>query len=285
MHSLCFTSNWVPSLNSVRSQVLTPRYLSSNTQPGPRQYTTTMSAETVREVSPIATALNNVRARIEAVGSSHNNNTAELVAVSKTKPVELLQAAYDAGQRHFGENYVQELAAKAPQLPEDIKWHFIGALQSNKAKVLLAIPNLYIVESVDRQKTAAALNKAVSAVGRAEKLRVMVQVNTSREASKSGCTPGETLELAKFVHDKCAELELEGLMTIGAPDTSESPEAFKVLAEERVAVANGLGKEISSLKLSMGMSSDFEAAIRMGSNSVRVGSTIFGAREYPAKKT
>lgn len=228
----------------------------------------------------ITDALNNVLGRIAETSAACGREPAQLVAVSKTKPLELLQAAYDAGQRHFGENYVQELVSKGPQLPSDIKWHFIGALQSNKAKTLVALENLHVVESVDREKTATALNKAVVALGR-EPLKVMVQVNTSGEESKSGCEPGETVHLAQYVERKCDGLELIGLMTIGAPDDAEEPVAFRVLKGELEAVEKDLGRERGSLMLSMGMSGDYERAIRMGSDSVRVGSTIFGAREYP----
>ncbi|PXF48381.1 Proline synthase co-transcribed bacterial-like [Gracilariopsis chorda] len=228
-------------------------------------------------------ALNCVRERIEALSSTQNGRRVDLVAVSKTKPPELLQAAYDAGQRHFGENYVQELVQKAPLLPPDVKWHFVGSLQSNKAKILVSVPNLFVVESVDRKKTATALHKAVAKTDRNEKLKVMVQVNTSGEESKSGCQPGQTAELAEFVVKECEHLELVGLMTIGAFDTSDEPEAFKILNKERDAVATRLNRSIKELQLSMGMSGDFEAAIRMGSDSVRVGSTIFGAREYGNK--
>lgn len=174
--------------------------------------------------------------------------------------------------------------SKATHMPMDVKWHFIGALQSNKAKLLVGIPNLYLVESVDREKTARALDKAMGDMRREERLKVMVQVNTSGEGSKSGCTPGETLALARFVVEECASLELMGLMTIGAPDEAEEPVAFRMLREERGKVARELGKGGEELMLSMGMSEDFERAIRMGSDSVRVGSTIFGAREYPKKE-
>lgn len=245
-----------------------------------------MSAEeAVTMTHDVAGALKTVRSRIDAASMACGRECpAQLVAVSKTKPVELMMEAYNAEQRHFGENYVQELIAKAPDMPNDVKWHYIGGLQSNKAKLLVSVPNLYVVESVDREKTATALNKAVISVERAEKLKVMVQVNTSGEESKSGCEPGEAARLARHVEEKCVNLDLIGLMTIGAPDASEEPEAFKVLAKERQAVAEELGREETELCLSMGMSADYEAAIRMGSDSVRVGSTIFGAREYPTRK-
>ena len=232
----------------------------------------------------ISTNLSNVRERVLKASEVYRDGAEiRLVAVSKTKPVSLLSAAYDCGQRHFGENYVQELATKAPIMPEDIRWHFIGALQSNKAKILVGVANLYVVESVEREKTARALNKAVESCDRKRRLKVMVQVNTSGEESKSGCQPGETSALARFVVEQCDGLELIGLMTIGAPDSSEEPEAFRVLGRERDAVAEALGWEKERLELSMGMSGDFEAAIRMGSDSVRVGSTIFGARDYGSK--
>lgn len=240
------------------------------------------SASSSEAPHDVAKALEAVRVRIKTVSKKYRNEPTELVAVSKTKPIELLQSAYNAQQRHFGENYVQELVQKAPQMPDDVKWHYIGALQSNKAKVLVRVPNLHVVESVDRQKVATALNNAVLSIGRSERLKVMVQVNTSGEQSKSGVEPGEAVRLAGHIINNCEMLELIGLMTIGAPDTSEEPEAFKVLAKERIAVTKELALDIRQLKLSMGMSGDFEAAIRMGSDSVRVGSTIFGARKYAA---
>lgn len=227
----------------------------------------------------VATALHTVQARISALQNARNCKDVQLVAVSKTKPNALVQAAYDAGQRHFGENYVQEVVQKAGELPNDILWHFIGPLQSNKAKLLASVENLHVVESIDRVKTAMVLDKAVAASGRAHPLDVMVQVNTSDEESKSGCACGEAVEVAQAVAG-CERLRLVGLMTIGAPDDSEEPEAFRRLVTERDAVAAALGRDSGSLSLSMGMSNDFEAAIRMGSNSVRVGSTIFGARNY-----
>lgn len=233
----------------------------------------------------VSQALTSVQSRITQVANDNGRTKVpRLVAVSKTKPPSAIEEAYKAGHRHFGENYVQELVDKAKTLPADIRWHFIGALQTNKAKYLAGIPNLFCVETVDREKTANALQKATATVERADDLNVMVQVNTSGEESKSGCTPEEAPELAAHVVEQCPNLKLIGLMTIGAPDTSDEPEAFRTLARAREAVSARLDVSVESLELSMGMSGDFEAAIRMGSDSVRVGSTIFGAREYPAKK-
>jgi len=173
---------------------------------------------------------------------------------------------------------VQELVAKAPELPSDICWHFIGQLQSNKAKVLVSgVPNLWAVESVDSVKLANKLNSA-SGEHRTEPLNVYVQVNTSAEEQKGGVDPDEAEELARHVAESCENLRLVGLMTIGKLG---SPAAvyFERLAEARDRVAAALSVSASSLELSMGMSSDFELAIEHGADSVRVGTTIFGARD------
>lgn len=240
-----------------------------------------MSMPEPATVHDIPTALSAVAARVSAAAAARGTTPVQLVAVSKTKPIDALRVAYEAGHRIFGENYVQELVQKANELPPDILWHYIGPLQTNKAKLLASISNLAVVESVDRERVASALDKAMTSMDR--KLNVLVQVNTSAEESKAGCQLGATVELARYVKEECKHLQLAGLMTIGAPDSSEAPEAFRLLVAERDAVADALGMERESLKLSMGMSGDYEAAIRMGSDSVRVGSTIFGAREDRTK--
>jgi len=203
------------------------------------------------------------------------------VAVSKTKPNELIQALYaQAGQRRFGENYVQELIRKATELPTDIEWHFIGHLQSRKVKSLVAVPNLVMVETVDSLKLAKSLNKEVANQRPAgTKLDVMLQVNTSGEESKSGTNPANIAALAKEV-SQLGGLRLAGLMTIGRPDAGKDQPDFVTLKECRRLVAEALAVEETSLELSMGMSADFEDAISFGSTNIRVGSTIFGARSY-----
>ena len=172
----------------------------------------------------------------------------------------------------------------------------IGGLQTNKCKPLAEqVANLYCVSSVDTAKKADALEKgraALAANAGVElegRLRVLVQVNTSGEESKSGVEPGEAAELCRHIREKCSHLQLAGLMTIGAiarsqeASTAESVnEDFVALREVRDKVAKELGIGESELELSMGMSSDFEAAIAQGSDEVRVGTTIFGDR--PAKK-
>ncbi|XP_024023210.1 pyridoxal phosphate homeostasis protein [Morus notabilis] len=234
-----------------------------------------------------AAALRSVLHRVNQAAecSGRGSQTIRVVAVSKTKPVSLISQVYDAGHRCFGENYVQEIVEKAPQLPEDIEWHFIGNLQSNKVKMLLTgVPNLAMVESVDDEKIANQLNRFVGSMGR-KPLKVLVQVNTSGEESKSGVEPSECVELAKHVSLGCPNLEFCGLMTIGMLDYTSTPENFKTLANCRSEVCKALGIAEEQCELSMGMSGDFELAIEMGSTNVRIGSTIFGPREYPKKQS
>lgn len=192
----------------------------------------------------------------------------------------------------FGENYAQELAEKAGQLPEDIEWHMIGNVQRSNVKHVIKAHNL-VVETIDSEKVRALLfdvrrahtrshlitqiatkyNELLAAANR--KVRVFLQVNTSGEESKSGCAPGDLIALSKFVRDKCPALQLSGLMTIGKPDSVDD---FVRLVELRTAVAKELQVPLNSLELSMGMSADFAKAITYGSTNIRVGSKIFGER-------
>ena len=186
----------------------------------------------------------------------------------------------------------KELLDKAPALPSDVRWRFIGHLQSNKAAALVkGVPGLECVETVDSLKLATKLDAAVASAAsssasaeetaqRTVPLPVLVQVNTSGEESKHGVEPSAAAVLAQEIKEKCPNLKVAGLMTIGQPDYSSRPENFVCLAQVRAEVAKALGCEPSELELSMGMSGDYEAAIRMGSTNVRVGSTIFGARNY-----
>ncbi|XP_074290829.1 uncharacterized protein LOC141617535 isoform X1 [Silene latifolia] len=233
-------------------------------------------------VTALRSVMNRVRQAAEKAG--RDANRVRVVAVSKTKPISLIRQLYDAGHRSFGENYVQEFLDKAPQLPEDIEWHFIGHLQTNKVKSLLAtVPQLAMVEGVDSAKLASHLDRAVSAIGR-KPLKVLVQVNTSGETTKSGVEPPACLELVKHVKMGCPNLEFCGLMTIGMPDYTSTPENFKTLSSCRATVCKALGIAEDGCELSMGMSGDFEKAIEMGSTNVRIGSTIFGPREYPKRQ-
>ncbi|DBB18033.1 TPA: hypothetical protein ACH3X3_003026 [Trebouxia sp. C0006] len=233
----------------------------------------------------VAPALKDVLSRAATASKQANlKKPPRLVAVSKTKPKELVQEAYDAGQRDFGENYVQEISEKASQLPQDIKWHFIGHLQSNKAKAVVdAVPNLAVVETVDSVKLANKLNTAVKGQERGP-LDIYVQVNTSGEESKFGVEPQDCVSLAEHVHKECDLLRFAGLMTIGQQDYTSRPEDFQCLAKCREEVCQALSLQLNDVELSMGMSGDFEQATEAGSTNIRVGSTIFGKRDYTGSK-
>jgi len=235
----------------------------------------------------IASNIASVRQRLEDAISSNDRlaGSVKLVAVSKTKPLELLQAAYESGQRYFGENYAQELMAKSKEMPDDVSWHFIGPLQSNKAAALVktvGLDKLACIETVSTLKLAAKLNRAVDTLNEdaeeKKKLGIYIQVNTSGEESKSGLSPdGEVADLVKQISEECPGLSIDGLMTIGAPGDYS---CFDTLVKCRDEVAPLLGREPDELELSMGMSGDFEIAVAKGATSVRVGSTIFGQRDY-----
>ena len=233
------------------------------------------------EVTPadVAANLKSVRERI-AAKRANDRPPGTLIAVSKTKPVELLKGAYDEGQRDFGENYVQEVTAKGPMMPDDVRWHFIGHLQTNKVKELVSVPNLHCVHTVDSLKLAAELQKRCLALRPERPLAVLVQVNTSGEESKSGCAPDECTELCAALRDSCPNLALSGLMCIGKYSSAEGEATadFACLVKCRAAAAAKLDVAPDALVLSMGMSHDFDVALDAGATHVRVGSTIFGAR-------
>lgn len=256
-------------------------------------------SEMKEDTSQIAINLESVRQRIEQAcqASSRSIDSVRLVAVSKTKPVALLEAAYASGQRVFGENYVQELVEKVPLLPSDISWHFIGALQSNKVNALVQAFSCdteglsrLTVETISSQKLANKLNKAVEREGDGHenhnldnRLSVFVQINTSGEDSKSGVETGdECIALCRHIVENCPQLALKGLMTIGAPGDLS---CFDTLVTCRNQVFEALPDIVAGgLELSMGMSGDFEAAIAKGATNIRVGSTIFGERDYTSAK-
>ncbi|XP_058723754.1 uncharacterized protein LOC131595426 isoform X2 [Vicia villosa] len=200
-----------------------------------------------------AASLKTVLDRVHQAADRSNRNVQEIrvVAASKTKPVSALRQVYDAGHRFFGENYVQEIIDKAPQLPEDIEWHFIGNLQSNKVKPLLAgVPNLAYVETIDDEKIANLLDRAVAKIGR-KPLKVFVEVNTSGETSKFGVEPALCLDLVKHIVANCPNLEFCGLMTIGMLDYSSTPENFKTLSKCRTEVCEAIGIPEAQCELSM----------------------------------
>mmetsp|Transcript_24347 Transcript_24347/g.39790 ORF Transcript_24347/g.39790 Transcript_24347/m.39790 type:complete len:297 (+) Transcript_24347:26-916(+) len=223
------------------------------------------------------------RIQVACKDNGHAMEDVRLVAVSKTKPLALLKQAYASGQRVFGESYAQELVEKAKEMDEDnVQWHFIGGLQSNKANMLVkgVVPfGKLVIETVATAKVANKLNDAMADFEE-KKLAVMVQVNTSGEEAKSGVTPDEAIQLCQHIITDCPRLDLMGLMTIGAIGDISN---FETLSKCRDSVAEALGMDPKSLELSMGMSGDFEEAIKYGATNVRVGSTIFGERDYSKK--
>jgi hypothetical protein len=189
-----------------------------------------------------------------------------LVAVSKTQPPEAIREAHAAGQRHFGENYAQEWRAKAEALTglEGIVWHFVGSLQTNKARMLAG--RVGYVHTVDREELAREISKRWAAAGAVA--RVFLEVNVGGEASKSGCAPGEAGALAARVRALPA-VELVGLMCIPPPEEDPRPH-FRTLR----ALRDRLGLR----ELSMGMTADWRIAVEEGATFVRIGTALFGER-------
>lgn len=228
-------------------------------------------------------AYRSISANVQRLALAKNgaSGSVRLVAVSKLKPADDIRELYALGQRHFGENYVQELVSKAQELPDDIQWHFIGSIQSNKIKSLCGIKSLWATETIETVKHADLFNKEWSNL-QSNRLNVFVQVNTSGESSKSGVAPDAAVGLCQHIMNACPSLRLLGLMTIGAiarsQDASHPNEDFEILRQVRSQVQQALGLAEGTLELSMGMSTDYERAIEQGSTQVRIGSSIFGAR-------
>lgn len=225
-------------------------------------------------LADIAANLRAVRARVAAAAAASGRSEADvtLVAVAKTFGAEAVRAALAAGQRAFGENRVQEAQAKYPPLraaAPSLELHLIGPLQTNKARDAVALFD--VIQTVDRPKLAAALADAMARTGR--RLRCFVQVNTGEEPQKAGVLPAEADAFIAEARDRHG-LAVEGLMCI--PPVDEAPALHFALLRE-IARRNGLAG------LSMGMSGDFETAIRFGATHVRVGSAIFGARAAPGQ--
>lgn len=209
--------------------------------------------------------------------AGRDRETVTLIAVSKTKPVEMLEACLEQGIRVFGENKVQELCEKYEQLPKDIKWHMIGHLQRNKVKYIT--DKVELIHSVDSLRLAEAISE--DAVKKGVSVNVLIEVNVAQEDSKFGLTTEETENLVRQIA-ALPNIFIKGLMTI-APYTEESEKnrpVFRTLKQLSVDIE---GKNIDNVSmgiLSMGMTGDYEVAIEEGATMVRVGTGIFGARNY-----
>lgn len=213
-----------------------------------------------------------VRIREAAQASQRDFATVGLLAVSKTKPAEAIRQAFAAGAHHFAENYLQEALEKQVELADlPLIWHFIGPIQSNKTKPIAE--HFAWVHSVDRLKIAERLSAQRPA--HLPALNICLQVNISGEASKSGCNPDELPALAQAV-TQLPNIKLRGLMTIPEPtdDPHQQRAAFARLRE----LQNSLNLDLDTM--SMGMSDDLEAAIAEGATWVRIGTALFGARDY-----
>jgi pyridoxal phosphate enzyme (YggS family) len=215
------------------------------------------------------------RIRTATLAAGREPSSVRLVAVSKTRPADDVLQACRAGQVVFGENYVQELAAKAAEVREAVEWHFIGHLQSNKVKQLAGLVNM--IHSIDRLSLAEEVSRQWGRLGSC--CDILIQVNLSGEASKSGTTEAEALQLVRAV-SALPHVRIRGLMTM--PPFFDDPEAARPFFAELMQLSRRIKAEripgVGMGELSMGMSGDFEAAIQEGATLVRVGTSIFGSR-------
>lgn len=220
-----------------------------------------------------------VQSRVEQACKRAGRDVAEvtLIAVSKTKPVTDLQEIYNAGVRDFGENKVQEMGDKMEKMPKDINWHMIGHLQRNKVKYIVG--NVALIHSVDSYRLAEEIN--IQAKKKGIVVPILVEVNIADETTKFGVSKEDAMELVRQIASLDA-LSIKGLMTI-APyvvDPEENRAYFRKIKELSVDIDNQNIDNVSMDILSMGMTGDFEVAIEEGATMVRVGTGIFGKRDY-----
>ena len=225
-------------------------------------------------MSTIADNIGLVSQRIRAAADAvqRDANSIHLLAVSKTKPAEAVREAYAAGISDFGENYLQEALGKQAELTDlPLSWHFIGPIQSNKTRAIAE--NFAWVHSVDRLKIAERLSEQRPA--ELPPLNICIQVNVSGEASKSGCTPADLPALANAI-SALPRLKLRGLMAIPEPTEERAAQDAAFAAVRELQTHLNLALDT----LSMGMSHDLESAIAQGATWVRIGTALFGARDY-----
>ena len=217
----------------------------------------------------------NITSALQRSGRGPQDTT--LIAVSKTKPVSMIQEAYERGIRDFGENRVQELTDKYEQLPKDIRWHMIGHLQRNKVKYLIG--KTVLIHSVDSLRLAAEINR--EAQKQNTHVDILIEVNAAEEESKFGVSVSGALPLVREVA-RLPFVHIRGLMTI-APDTDcpeENRKYFRCLKQLAVDITRKNVDNVSMHVLSMGMTNDYVVAVEEGSSYVRVGTGIFGGRDF-----
>lgn len=209
--------------------------------------------------------------------SNRNREDVTLIAVSKTKPISMLQEIYDHGCRHFGENKVQELVEKYESMPKDIKWHMIGHLQRNKVKYI--VDKVALIHSVDSLRLAEEISK--EAVKKNVEVDILIEINVAEEETKFGITTDETIELVKQIA-VLPGIHIKGLMTIApyVEDAKENQRYFAQLKQLSVDISAKNIDNVSMGVLSMGMTGDYTVAIAEGATLVRVGTGIFGERQY-----
>lgn len=223
--------------------------------------------------------LKQVEAKIEAACKRAGRNRSEvtLIAVSKTKPEAMIEEAYGVGQRDFGENKVQEICRKKDLLPEDIRWHMIGHLQRNKVRQVLG--KACLIHSVDSLRLAQTISQ--EAEKKNLEIPILVEVNVAQEESKFGVTTEETIALIREIAD-LPHIQIRGLMTIApfVENPEENRPIFRKLKQLSVDIDAKNINNVNMSVLSMGMTNDYEVAIEEGATMVRVGTGIFGERDY-----
>lgn len=234
-----------------------------------------MSSSTINVKENLILVHSNIDKAIERSG--RDKSDVSLISVTKTKPVELLQDAYDAGERDFGENKVQEIMDKYDKLPKDIRWHMIGHLQTNKVKYIA--DKVYMIHSVDSEKLALEINKQALKVGRV--IPVLIEVNIGDEESKFGVAYDECIDFIKKIAD-LPGIKISGLMAIApyVEDAEENRNHFVRMKQLSVDIMQENIDNILMNVLSMGMTGDYTVAIEEGATFVRVGTGIFGERNY-----
>ena len=227
----------------------------------------------------IAENIRSVEQRIQAAcaRAGRRRDEVTLICVTKTMPVTDLQEAYDEGQRNFGENRVQEITEKYPLLPDNIRWHMIGHLQRNKVKYLM--DRVVMIHSVDSASLARTISKEAVKAGRT--MDILLEVNAAGEESKFGLAYEEVLPLVREIAS-LPGLHICGLMTVApyTDDPETNREFFKKLRDLSVDIDRQSIDNVSMNTLSMGMTGDFEVAIEEGATHIRVGTAIFGKRDY-----
>ena len=222
-----------------------------------------------------------IKANLEQIKKSFPNPTCQLIAVSKTKPLADLQTAYAAGIRDFGENKVQEIQAKQPEMPADTRWHMIGHLQSNKIKYIA--PFVHLIHGVDSFKLLLEIDKQVKKINRP--IPVLLQIHIATEESKFGFDPSELEEMLNSIEfTNLTHVQVKGLMGMATftEDQNQIRAEFRGLKQLFDEVKKKSLPHFVDLKeLSMGMSGDYQIAQEEGSTLVRIGSAIFGSRNYP----